>query len=69
MASGAGALQIRVGGGAYYHGRWRERSTLGEGRKADVGDVSRARHLVLRALLLWISVVALIGLLRRWLNA
>ena len=69
MASGAGALQIRLGGGAFYHGRWHERSTLGEGRPADIGDISRARNLVLRALLLWIGVVALIGLLWRWLNA
>lgn len=69
MASGAGALQIRLGGGAFYHGRWHERSILGEGRPADIGDISRAQRLVLRALLLWISVVALIGLLRRWLNA
>ena len=68
MASGAGALQIRLGGGAVYHGRWHERSTLGEGRPADIGDISRARRLVLRALLLWIGVVALIGLWR-WFNA
>ncbi len=68
MASGAGALQVRLGGGAFYHGRWHERSTLGEGRPADIGDISRARRLVLRALLLWIGVVALIGLWR-WLNA
>ena len=68
MASGAGALQIRLGGEAVYHGRWHERSTLGEGRPADIGDISRARRLVLRALLLWIGVVALIGLWR-WFNA
>ena len=69
MAAGAGALQIRLGGGAYYHGSWHERSTLGEGRPADIGDISRARHLVLRALLVWITVAALFALLKRWLNA
>ncbi len=69
MASGAGALQIRVGGGAFYHGYWQDRSTLGEGRPADIGDISRARRLVLRALLLWIAVAALIGALRWWLRA
>ena len=69
MASGAGALQVCVGGGAFYHGRWHERSTLGEGRPADIGDISRARHLVLRALLLWISVAALIELFTRSFHA
>ena len=69
MASGAGALQVRLGGGAFYHGRWRERSDLGEGRPVEIGDISRARRLVLRALLLWIGVAALIGLLSRWLDA
>ena len=69
MAAGAGALQIQLGGGAYYHGHWRERSTLGEGRQADIGDISRARRLVLRALVLWIAIAALVGLLTRWINA
>ncbi len=69
MAAGAGALRVRVGGGAFYHGRWHERSALGEGRPADVADISRARHLILRALLLWIGMAALIALLRRSFNA
>ena len=69
MAAGAGALQIRLGGGAVYHGRWRSRSTLGEGRPADAGDIARARYLVLRALLLWIGVTSLSGLIRRSFDA
>ncbi len=69
MASGAGALQIRVGGGAFYHGRWQPRSTLGEGRPADSGDIERARYLVLRALALWIAVATLIGLIGWTLDA
>ncbi len=65
MASGAGALHIRLGGGAFYHGRWHERSTLGEGRPADLGDISRARRLVVRAMLVWIGAAALIVLVGR----
>ncbi|MGC8518040.1 MAG: adenosylcobinamide-phosphate synthase CbiB [Steroidobacteraceae bacterium] len=69
MACGAGALQIRVGGGAFYHGRWHSRSILGEGRAADRGDIRRAQYLVLRALVLWIGVATLIGLIGRALGA
>ncbi len=69
MAAGAGALQVRVGGGAFYHGHWHERAALGEGRPADIGDISRARRLVMRALLVWIGVAVLLALLRSSLNA
>ncbi|MHB1870031.1 MAG: adenosylcobinamide-phosphate synthase CbiB [Steroidobacteraceae bacterium] len=69
MAAGAGALDIRLGGGAFYHGRWRERPVLGEGRPADVGDIARARQLVFRALLLWTGATALFVLSRRSFHA
>ncbi len=69
MAAGAGALQISIGGGARYHGRWHDRPVLGTGRPAALGDVRRARHLIVRALLLWITVAAVFAILGRALHA
>jgi len=56
MAAGAGALKLSLGGGAWYHGEWAERSALGEGEPADAGAIPRALNLVLRTLLLWLSI-------------
>jgi len=69
MAAGAGALGVRLGGGAFYHGQWRERSALGEGRPAGVEDIERARRLILRALLLWVTVITLATWLHGWIDA
>lgn len=59
MAAGAGALGIRVGGGAFYEGEWHERAALGEGRAADPEDIPRALRLVTRSVLLWLALIAL----------
>ncbi len=59
MAAGAGALALRLGGPAVYHGQWRQRPWLGAGREPEVGDIDRAVALVRRALLLWLVVLAL----------
>jgi adenosylcobinamide-phosphate synthase len=69
MAAGAGALGIRLGGGASYHGHWRERPALGEGRAPGVDDIERARRLILRTLLLWMTAIALTAGLGGWLDA
>lgn len=62
MAAGAGALEVRLGGPAPYHGTWEDRPALGEGRSADVGTIADALRLVLRGVLLWLLVVALVAL-------
>lgn len=58
MASGAGALQLQLGGAASYEGVAEMRPLLGEGRQAQAGDIERAWRLVLRAVLLWCAIVA-----------
>ena len=63
MASGAGALHLRLGGGAFYHGQWRMRPALGEGAEPGATDIARALRLVERALLIWMGVAALGALL------
>ena len=56
MASGAGALHLRLGGGAFYHGQWRVRPELGEGAEPKAPDIARALLLLQRSLLIWIGV-------------
>ncbi|MFA5630100.1 MAG: adenosylcobinamide-phosphate synthase CbiB [Porticoccaceae bacterium] len=62
MAAGAGALGIRLGGPARYHGREEWRPALGCGRDPEPRDIQRAVHLLWRAIALWLVVIALIEL-------
>ena len=64
MAAGAGALRLRLGGPAFYHGRLRARPNLGEGEPAETRDIPRALALVRRALWLWLGVMLAGGWLR-----
>ena len=57
MAAGAGALGIALGGGAYYHGRWKERPSLGAGQVPDAQAIPAALRLVRAALLAWVLVI------------
>ena len=63
MAAGAGALQVRLGGTAIYHGTLSERPLLGCGAQVAYGDIQRAVQLVQRTLYAWLSVVGLGALL------
>ncbi|MCF6281434.1 MAG: adenosylcobinamide-phosphate synthase CbiB [Candidatus Polarisedimenticolaceae bacterium] len=57
MAAGAGALNIRLGGAAIYHGKTHQRPILGCGSEPDVADIERAIKLVQNSLLLWVIVI------------
>lgn len=64
MAAGAGALGVRLGGPAVYHGALKARPALGEGRTPRATDIARATALVRRGTWLWLGVFmtgALIG--------
>jgi adenosylcobinamide-phosphate synthase len=53
----AGALGVKLGGGAFYGGEWTGRQTLGEGPRPGPADLRRALRVYLRALvLLWLGV-------------
>ncbi|MDB6060120.1 MAG: adenosylcobinamide-phosphate synthase [Verrucomicrobiaceae bacterium] len=67
MAAGAGALAIRLGGAAIYHGESEERPQLGFGRPAQADDIQRALILLDRALMLWVAVLLLAAASNRWL--
>jgi adenosylcobinamide-phosphate synthase len=56
MAAGAGALRVKLGGPAVYHGSLVHRPVLGLGRAARADDIPRAIRLIDRTLLLWLIV-------------
>jgi len=58
MSAGAGALRVRLGGGALYHGAWTPRPTLGCGHAPTDADLDRGLALIARARLLWLVVIA-----------
>ncbi|WP_396616740.1 adenosylcobinamide-phosphate synthase CbiB [Lysobacter soli] len=57
MAAGAGALRVRLGGAAPYHGRWEERPALGEGSAPDADSIAAALRLVRRGVWLWLALI------------
>jgi adenosylcobinamide-phosphate synthase len=62
MAAGAGALCVRLGGEASYHGQLESRPPLGCGRAPAVADIERAVRLLDRTLALWLLVWLLVAL-------
>lgn len=63
MAAGAGALQVKLGGAAIYHGQLEQRPELGCGQPANRADIQRAVRLVQHTLYLWLIAICLAALL------
>lgn len=57
MASGAGALHLKLGGPAPYHGLLKERPILGRGDAPTVSDIERSVVFIQRGLWLWLLVI------------
>lgn len=62
MSAGAGALGVRLGGPARYHGEWHERPVLGAGEAPKAVDIERALVLVRHGVYLWLGLALVIGL-------
>ncbi|KMY85360.1 Adenosylcobinamide-phosphate synthase [Candidatus Paraburkholderia calva] len=62
MASGAGSLNVLIGGAAVYHGVLEHRPTLGTGHDATPRDVVSALRLVERSTLLWLAILLVFAL-------
>ncbi|WJW75156.1 adenosylcobinamide-phosphate synthase CbiB [Thiohalobacter sp. IOR34] len=58
MAAGAGALGVRLGGPARYHGDWQPRPPLGAGHAPHAADIGRALGLVRQGAWLWLGLAA-----------
>jgi len=63
MAAGAGALRVRLGGAAIYHGESEQRPLLGCGMAAGAADIARAVRLVRNTLYAWLIIITLAMLL------
>jgi len=64
MASGAGALQLKLGGKAFYHGKEITRPDLGLGREPETNDIKRALNIVQRSVFIWVISIILIDYLK-----
>lgn len=67
MSSGAGALQIQLGGAAIYAGKREQKPMLGCGDAVESQDIVRAIQLLQRTQLLWLALlwgVALLSVVR-----
>lgn len=66
MSTGAGALNLWLGGGAYYHGVWENRVWLGCGHVPENGDIHRALRLVLVSVLVFCALTSGLDWLIDW---
>lgn len=57
MTTGAGALNVTLSEGAYYHGQWKEKPAMGMGSPAGVQSLSHALSLVERTLVFWVAMI------------
>ncbi|HZP94382.1 MAG TPA: CobD/CbiB family protein [Burkholderiales bacterium] len=64
LASGAGALGVRLGETLHHHGTVSFRPELGLGDEADVNYMTSAVGLIWRTLVIWMFVVALVTVAR-----
>jgi adenosylcobinamide-phosphate synthase len=59
MAAGAGSLEVRLDGPAFYHGQWKVRPALGYGAAPKARDIARALRLLSHGILIWLGSAAL----------
>jgi len=63
MSAGAGALGVKLGGPARYHGEWHQRPDLGSGGAPQAADIERALKLVRHGVYLWLALALIAGAL------
>ncbi|MCL4112264.1 UNVERIFIED_CONTAM: hypothetical protein GTU68_022758 [Idotea baltica] len=63
MATGAGALDLRLGGSAIYHGKIKSRPNLGHGKEAQADDIQRSLTLLNHSIYLLIFALLIISVI------
>lgn len=66
MASGAGAMQIKLGGAACYQGEWHERPILGQGEPPITKHIEQALALVRHGVYAWLTMAILVSVIIGW---
>lgn len=59
MCSGAGSLNVLLGGPTMYHGNWVDKPMMGEGGEVQTGDIAKAIRLVDYSVYLWAAIIVL----------
>lgn len=60
MTAGAGALNLRLGGPATYHGELKNKPWFGGDKQPHDREINLATHLVYRTLALWLFLIAIV---------
>lgn len=68
MASGAGGLNLQLGGEATYNGELQIRPMLGSGKKARVTDIDSALNLVFHSIIIWMLALIIFYLALHYAN-
>lgn len=63
MVSGAGALNLQLGGAAWYHGKLKNKVFFGAANQPINNDINRANNLITRSLYMWVAVLLIIELI------
>lgn len=63
MTAGAGALDIQLGGSAWYHGKLKNKIFFGTKKITDADDINRANSLITQSLFLWVFILLMIDFL------
>jgi adenosylcobinamide-phosphate synthase len=63
MTSGAGALNLRLGGSAWYHGKLKQKVFFGTTHLPDNNDIPRANSLITASLVLWVFFIIVLEIL------
>ena len=63
MTSGAGSLNLQLGGGAWYQGKYKNKIFFGSCNPPGNRDISRTNLLISQTLLLWIIIILFLDIL------
>lgn len=63
MTSGAGSLNLRLGGGAWYQGKYKNKIFFGSYNLPGNDDINRANLLISQTLFLWVIIILFFELL------